>query len=170
MMKLIQALIAILLLMLITILGLHLFENFKGEDPISSDESISSNEVDGVIDQTLNYGSYSKAAKFSSVIATLTLLKQQVAMFYAQSGNWPESLVDIGLSENELTSEKYIDSILIQEGAIYANIASEFDSGATVRLMPSEGMGGATIKWLCETNLVLKQVNYCRFNSDLVYP
>lgn len=161
---LIQILIAIFLLLLITALGFHLYENFISKEPTNNEKN------SGIIDQTLNYSNYTKAAKFSSVIATLTLLKQQITVFHAQNGDWPENLPAIGLNEDELIGEKYIDSILIQSGSIYANIESEFIKGATVRFAPSESMGGATIKWFCETNIELRQVNYCSINNELKYP
>jgi len=160
----IQVLIVILLLLLITALGLHLYKNILHREPATSEK------YNGIIGQTLNYSNFTKAAKFSSVIATLNLLKQQVVVFQAQNGDWPESLTDIDLSQDDLAGEKYIDSILIQKGSIYANIESEFKKNATVRFAPSEGMGGATIKWLCETNTELRQVNYCSFNNELRYP
>lgn len=159
-----QVLIAILLFLLITVLGLHLYENYTHRSIGSSSAN------NGIINQTLNYGSYARAAKFASVLSTLNLLKQQVELTYSQRGIWPDSLADIGLAGDALRDEQLIDDILIQEGTVYANIESEFVSGATVRLVPKESLGGLTIQWVCETNIELKQVDYCSFVSDIEYP
>lgn len=161
---LIQILIAIFLLLLITVLGLYLYENFVQKQPDKTSETT------GVIDQTLNYANYTRASKFTAIISTLSLLKPQVSMAYMENGRWPEQLEDIGLSEADLVDEKYIDRIVLKDGKIYADASAEFGQGATVILRPKESMGGATIKWICQTNIALNQVNYCSYDRNLVYP
>ena len=162
--KLIQLLIAVFLLLLITVLGLYLYENFIQKQPEKTSETT------GIIDQTLNYANYTRASKFTAIISTMSLLKPQVTMAYMEKGQWPARLDDIGLKDDDLLGEKFIDRIVLKDGVIFADIASEFGQDATVSLRPKESMGGATIKWICQTNVELKQVNYCTYDRYLEFP
>lgn len=162
--RFIQILVAIFLLLLITILGLYLYENFIQR------QAGRSSETSGIIDQTLNYANYTKASKFSAVVATLSILKPEVSMFYMESGRWPERLVDLGYNPDDLMEERYIDKIAMQDGEIFADITSDFGQGAVVSLKPRESMGGASINWLCQTNVDLKQVKFCTYDRYLEYP
>lgn len=174
--KLIQVLVAIALLLLIAILGLHLFEAFDLRKPptaqvIPQGESHTVTADQGIIDQTLNLGSYTKAAKFSAALSTLTVLKPSVSMFYAQTGAWPNSLMDLGMTQQEVTGQQYIDKITLQGNALYASLASLFTPQATIKLSWQENMDGLSIKWVCETNIKLKpgHIN-CLFSPDITYP
>lgn len=157
--KVALALIVVILLLVAAASKRLVFDGLVTDDAVMSSSGRSADQE-----------RYLKAAKFASALASLTSLKPLLAMYFSEHGYWPANLTDMGLFGDELSGEGFIDAISIHRGSLYASIESEFAAGAAIRLTPSVSEGGMTINWVCETNVIVTQVNSCFYNDTLLFP
>ncbi len=164
--KALKVLIAIVLILVIALLTKHLLRPITPTADLKPDADNSSN----VIAREPNLGIYAQSAKLSSVLSTLTLIKTISTEFYLSEGRWPNQLSDLGMTREQVRAEPFIDDMDVRDGAIYADLSSNFGDGATIRLAAKEALGGAQINWVCEMNFELRGFRHCAFTQQVRFP
>jgi type IV pilus assembly protein PilA len=98
------------------------------------------------------YQDYTIRAQVTEGLNLMSDMKAGVAEFYAQEGDWPTSLADIGVSGAATTkSGKYVESIDLQTGTLVAQYGLQANSkieGLTLSLRPMVNRNGDVV-WVC---------------------
>ncbi len=95
------------------------------------------------------------AARFSRALSELSTLKTYSMMYQAETGDWPGSPEDLGLDRGTFHTEDIEHIEFERTGAIVATLRPSFGRDRRIWLRPSYSLGGASMRWKCETNLVL---------------
>jgi hypothetical protein len=95
------------------------------------------------------------AARFARALSALSTLKTYSMMHQVETGNWPGSPEDLGLDRGTFHTEDIEHIDFEPTGAIVATLRPSFGEARRIWLRPSPSLGGATMRWDCETNLVL---------------
>ncbi len=96
-------------------------------------------------------------AQVAQVLNSLTQIKHISYQYYAEYGNFPKSMQDMGLEPQDMTDGKYIKSVNINnKGAIIATLTDKFKDGRHVALVPGVTMGGTQISWQCLTDVAIE--------------
>jgi hypothetical protein len=95
------------------------------------------------------------AARFTRALSELSTLKTYSMMYQAETGSWPGSPEDLGLDRDTFHTEDIEHIDFEPTGAIVATLRPSFGEGRRIWLRPSPSLGGASMRWNCETNLVL---------------
>ena len=108
--------------------------------------------------QSLSDAFSSKAKRrssFARVLGDTSILKTSISEFYANQGEWPKTLNDLGFSKVDVIDHEYVSDVEIDyDGAIVLELAAgQFEDNAMLSLRPKVSMGGAKISWKCLTNL-----------------
>lgn len=108
-------------------------------------------------------------ARWTQSLAALLPLRMFLLMDYQMKGDWPNSFADINLDQSKLSDGMNIDTVeLGQNGQIYAHLSSYFGTDMRISLWPKKIMSGTSIKWVCETNVPIRNsANLCVFRSDV---
>ncbi|MCW8923278.1 MAG: hypothetical protein OQK69_06565 [Gammaproteobacteria bacterium] len=80
---------------------------------------------------------------------SLTSIQNYVEDFRNVGGDWPEDLTDMGMQSETAVRSKYIQSVKIDNGEIYAFLAPQFGDNKILRMYYKAGT------WNCTTNLLL---------------
>jgi hypothetical protein len=95
-------------------------------------------------------------AQLSSVLSDMSHLKILSAQHYLESGEWPGSFSEIGLSESMFAGSKTVSDMTIQsDGSILAELRELFGENKILQLIPLDldyGVNAIT-RWQCISNL-----------------
>ncbi len=83
----------------------------------------------------------------------LSRIRNSVLQYERKHDTWPEDMTDLGLNSEKAADGKYIQSIKIDNGEIYAFLTEKYGANKIVRLY--DDPGGFT--WKCDTNLLLSK-------------
>ena len=100
----------------------------------------------------------------------LSRIRNSVLQYERKHDTMPEGMTDLGLNSEKAADGKYIQSIKIDNGEIYAFLTEKYGSNKIVRLY--DDPGGFT--WKCDTNLRLsKKITIasapCTEESDITF-
>ena len=95
------------------------------------------------------------AARFTRALSELSTLRTYSMMYQAEYGAWPRSPEDLGLDRSSFHTEDIEHIDFEANGAIVATLRPSFGEDRRIWLRPSPSLGGASMRWDCETNLVL---------------
>jgi hypothetical protein len=93
------------------------------------------------------------AARFGRALSELSTLKTYSMMYQAETGSWPRSPEDLGLDRGTFHTEDIERIDFEPTGAIVATLRPSFGRDRRIWLRPSPTLGGASLRWKCETNL-----------------
>ncbi len=113
---------------------------------------------------------YEKVHKLGYIFSQLSDVKIRAMQAFEEHGSWPKSMDEIGFGEDEVRKAESIDEMTFYDGAIYVKVESVFGRNSTIKLIPIEGMNGTVIRWKCEINVNLRQVDYCVYSAQVEYP
>ncbi|MDH3342870.1 MAG: hypothetical protein OEM07_04015 [Gammaproteobacteria bacterium] len=83
----------------------------------------------------------------------LSTIRNSVIWYKRKHDKWPEDMTDLGLNSEKAADGKYIQSIKIDNGEIYAFLTEKYGAKKIVRLY--DDPGGFT--WKCDINLPLNK-------------
>ena len=98
------------------------------------------------------------AARFTRALSELSTLKTYSMMHLAETGEWPRGPADLGLDPQTFDTEDIAAIDFAPDGAIIAHLRADFGSERRIWLRPEASLGGATTRWVCETNVRIGQV------------
>ena len=92
----------------------------------------------------------------SKISGYLSSIKNTVYMYKRKHDKWPEDMEDLDLNSEKAADGRYIVSIKIDDGDIYAFLHQEYGANKIVSLRHVEGPE-VFFPWVCATNLQLKE-------------
>ncbi len=114
---------------------------------------------------------YKQAALFTQAVSVISPFKMMLTEFYYMEGEYPDSLQQIGLKPEDMNTSSHISDLTIgANGEIYAQGNEELGLDTIIMLKPKLALGGFSREWECITNIKLKDINFCEYNSQLVFP
>ena len=122
-----------------------------------------------------NYSGYMLVAKFSQVFSLITPIRLRMMERYSNYGKWPTELEQIRMSEDDTSDGQYIDNLRLgSNGEIIVALNKEFGNNKILKLYPKSVLGGTNIRWKCNTNLPVQQINSlsnfnCKNDNNLVF-
>lgn len=91
-------------------------------------------------------------AKFSSILQSLTPLRQSITQYYMERGQWPDNMEALGFEQQAMQSQQ-IDSVRIKKnGKIVAQLNANLGEHKMIILNPKPAMGATTVDWQCWSN------------------
>jgi len=103
----------------------------------------------------------------------LSSIKNNVILYERKHDKWPEDMTDLGLNSEKSADGRYIQSIKIDNGDIYAFLSEEYGANKIIRLYHVEGRD-VVYPWVCATNLRVKEKTtianaLCSDNPDISF-
>lgn len=93
------------------------------------------------------------AAKFSQALVSLAPVRMAISQFYADQGEWPKKMGDIGFKESEMNSRFVRAVSIVEKGGIKAELIREFGNYKIIYLSPKLVMGDTSVEWECQSNV-----------------
>lgn len=137
-------------------------------DPALIDALRKDTDEDGIIDtlegwwnDAVQSVSFSGQRAKGSLFRQLSMIKTRMASHYQDSGDWPDSLEQIGIQEQDILADGYVESIYMDGfGEVRVNLAApSFDRGEYLLLKGDYNSMGANFE--CLTNAPSLQDQLC---------
>jgi hypothetical protein len=105
---------------------------------------------------------YLHKAMFSHIFVSTMPIKILMIEYFQVNGDFPNKFNDMGLRQEEMKSEKYIESVRLgTKGKIIIKATEKLGKNIIITLVPKEVMGGLNIEWLCKTNYQQSKLYNC---------
>jgi hypothetical protein len=116
----------------------------------SSDENQQTEDIDAGSLQAYQMQAYS-----AQTLSEMSSVKMMMMEHYFTTGNWPEDLADLGLSESMFQSSKTISHINIQaDGSIIAELRNIMGKDKIIKLTPQGDSNNIGLnRWDCSSNI-----------------
>lgn len=92
----------------------------------------------------------------SKISGYLSRIKNQVIQYERKHDAWPEDMTDLGLNSEKAADGRYIKSIKIDDGDIYAFLSQKYGDNKIVSINHVEGPD-VYFPWVCATNLEVRE-------------
>lgn len=99
-----------------------------------------------------NFSHFRKKTNLVNVLVAITPIKVMLMEFYADKGDYPETLEQIGLDRNEMKTGKGINDLILEKGSIIVKLDESVGDNIILVLSPEVTMGGMRTEWQCKTN------------------
>lgn len=91
-------------------------------------------------------------ARLSEVLTSLNPIKIAAEEHQLSSGEWPQTLHELGFDSREMTSSAIKQLRLGKTGKIIANLKPDFGDAKLIVLSPQSILGGTQFEWECAAN------------------
>ena len=99
-------------------------------------------------------------AELSQTFSTVAALRMYMMEYYMHSGEWPESLSDLGVAQEQMISERVKRVYLLQDGMLKLELAGRLE-GHELTTWPVDSRGPRGVEWKCTTTVDMGPSGFC---------